>query len=89
MEKNKKIEINLKILAIIILGFLLIGREVVSNLSLRKDKSDNREFSLSDSEIMQIANSNIYEIQDEKLKETYNELLGKQDNWFNINHSFL
>ena len=61
MKENKSKKISI----IIILNILLIV------IALNKI-----EFTLSNSELMHIAGNYQYEILDEKLRETYNELLG-------------
>lgn len=71
MKEKKSIKIKLNILIIIILVVLLIVGVLIFVVS-----SSKIEFSLSNSEIKHIADNYQYEIYDEKLRETYNELLG-------------
>lgn len=69
MKEKKSIKLN--ILIIIILIVLLIVGVLLFVVS-----SSKTEFSLSNSEIKHIADNYQYEIYDEKLRETYDELLG-------------
>lgn len=73
MEKKKTIKIKLSIIIVIVLVVLIILGTI-----LFIEFSKNPEFSMSNSQIKKIANNYKYEIQDEQLKETYNELLGKE-----------
>lgn len=73
MEEKKTIKIKLSTIISIVLVVLIILGTI---LFIAFSKSS--EFSMSNSQIKKIANNYKYEIQDEQLKETYNELLGKE-----------
>lgn len=73
MEEKKVIKLKLNTIIVIILVILIIA-----GVLLFITFSNKSEISMSNNEIKNIATDYQYEIQDEQLRETYNELLGNK-----------
>ena len=73
MKEKKVIKLKLNTIIVIILVILIIAGVLLFITFSKKS-----EISMSNSEIKNIATDYQYEIQDEQLRETYNELLGNE-----------
>lgn len=73
MEEKKVIKLKLNTIIVIILVILIIAGVILFITFSKKS-----EISMSNSEIKNIATDYQYEIKDEQLRETYNELLGNE-----------
>lgn len=73
MKEKKVIKLKLNIIIVIILVILIIAGVLLFITFSKKS-----EISMSNSEIKNIATDYQYEIKDEQLRETYNELLGNE-----------
>lgn len=73
MEEKKVIKLKLNTIIVIILVILIIAGVLLFITFSKKS-----EISMSNSEIKNIATDYQYEIKDEQLRETYNELLGNE-----------